>query len=189
MKLVAITGGIGSGKSVVSSLLRMMGERVYDTDAQAKRLMNTSDQLIRLIKARFGDDVYCDGRIDNAKLGAIVFNNTEALADLNALVHPAVKADLVEWAHSEDAIAFFETALLYTGGLEDITDVIWKVVAPTEVRVERVVKRNGFTPEQVLKRILAQECELVDNNKDVVILNDGIQALVPQIVSNLSCLY
>ena len=95
--IVAITGGIGSGKSVVSQVLRLLGYPVYDCDANAKRLMNESVALRESLVKRFGTDLYRQGAFNAQYLSSIVFADQSALADLNAIVHPAVKADIQDW--------------------------------------------------------------------------------------------
>ena len=167
--IVAITGGIGSGKSVVSQVLRLLGYPVYDCDANAKRLMNESVAL-------------------RESLSSIVFADQSALADLNAIVHPAVKADIQVWWREKGGLVFVETAIPYSSGVHQIVDKIWKVTAPTEVRVERVMARNGMPRMQVEQRIASQASEEVQSDKDVVIINDGTTAVIPQIVENLKLL-
>ena len=186
--IVAITGGIGSGKSVVSQVLRLLGYHVYDCDANAKRLMNESVALRESLVKRFGTDLYRQGAFNAQYLSSIVFADQSALADLNAIVHPAVKADIQAWWREKGGLVFVETAIPYSSGVHQIVDKIWKVTAPREVRVERVMARNGMTRAQVEQRIASQASEEVQSDKDVVIINDGTTAVIPQIVENLKLL-
>ena len=186
--IVAITGGIGSGKSVVSQVLRLLDYPVYDCDANAKRLMNESVALRESLVKRFGTDLYRQGAFNAQYLSSIVFADQSALADLNAIVHPAVKADIQDWWRGKGGLVFVETAIPYSSGVNQIVDKIWKVTAPTEVRVERVMARNGMTRLQVEQRIASQASEEVQSDKDVVIINDGTTAVIPQIVENLNLL-
>lgn len=183
-KLVAIAGGIGSGKSVVSAILRIMGYDVYDCDAEAKRLMNTS-QVIKddLINAFGKSSVTEEGIINTAHISSIVFQDNSALSTINSIVHPRVKEDiLVKLQNSEQKVFFVETAILMQSNLVDIVDEAWLVTAPEDVRIKRVMIRNRVPADDVKKRIAAQngqDYSLIPNLKEIV--NDGIKAILPQI--------
>ena len=184
-RLIAITGGIGSGKSVVSRILKVMGYAVYDTDTQARRLMNQSADVKARLVTCFGPEIYhnYNGLLNAHRLSQIVFGNNEALSCLNGIVHPAVRCDLRQWAgRCQSRYAFVETALLYESRLCDIVDIIWKVTAPLTTRVQRVMARNGLTEAEVLARIEAQAAEDRVNEKTHIIVNDGIEALLPQVM-------
>ena len=186
MKLVAITGGIGSGKSVVSRILRTMGYNVYDTDSEAKHIMATSTAIKQSITDEFGADTLDEkGNIVSANLAKAVFNNHAKLDTLNRIVHPAVIADVLRWAQElSDTICFVETAILYESGLSEKVDSYWLVKAPIDVRIERVMRRSSLTEEQVRSRIASQST-LLDANANYVINNDGIEPLLPQIIEGL----
>ena len=183
-KLVAIAGGIGSGKSVVSAILRIMGYDVYDCDAEAKRLMNTS-QVIKndLINAFGKSSVTEEGIINTVHISSIVFQDKTALSTINSIVHPRVKEDiLVKLQKSEQKVFFVETAILMQSNLVDIVDEAWLVTAPEDVRIKRVMIRNRVSADDVEKRIAAQngqDYSLISNLKEIV--NDGINAILPQI--------
>ena len=183
-KLVAIAGGIGSGKSVVSAILRIMGYDVYDCDAEAKRLMNTS-QVIKndLINAFGKSSVTEEGIINTVHISSIVFQDKTALSTINSIVHPRVKEDiLVKLQKSEQKVFFVETAILMQSNLVDIVDEAWLVTAPEDVRIKRVMIRNQVSADEVKKRIAAQngqDYSLISNLKEIV--NDGIKAILPQI--------
>ncbi len=183
MKVIAITGGIGSGKSVVSRILTTLGHPVYDTDSRAKELMTSSQNVIKELTQTFGASIYTNRGLNKTKLSEIVFNDENALNQLNSIVHPAVKADFLKWIHSQQGrnVVFVETALLYTGRFDQIVDSIWKITAPVPLRVERVKKRNQASEENILKRINAQVAELRNNPKDCIIENDGQKPLIPQV--------
>ena len=126
MKTVAITGGIGSGKSVVSRLLRVEGYPVYDCDSQAKRIMDNDAEIQRQLQNAFGEDVVVDGVIHRQKLASLVFGNSENLRKLNAIVHPAVIADIKKWSVAEQKdLVFVETAILRESGMETLVDELW----------------------------------------------------------------
>lgn len=187
-RLIAITGGIGSGKSVISDILRAMGHKVYDCDTRAKALMDTDesikDDLINLISI---DAVRSDRTIDRKLLSEIVFNDPDALSRLNSIVHKAVRADLRRWREtSSDKTVWVETAILYASRLDREVDEVWEVTAPTELRVQRVMKRNSMSREQVLARISSQSttaAQLHPLTKSIV--NDGVEPVLPQILSLL----
>ncbi|WP_305386166.1 dephospho-CoA kinase [uncultured Muribaculum sp.] len=187
-RLIAITGGIGSGKSVISDILRAMGHKVYDCDTRAKALMDTDESikndLINLISI---DAVSSDRTIDRKLLSEIVFNDPDALSRLNSIVHKAVRADLRRWRDtSSDKTVWVETAILYASRLDREVDEVWEVTAPTELRVQRVMKRNSMSREQVLARISSQSttaAQLHPLTKTIV--NDGVEPVLPQILSLL----
>lgn len=186
MKLIAITGGIGSGKSVVARMVQVMGHEVYDCDSRAKALM-TDDALVRdqLVEA-FGKDTYLDdGSLNRQHLSRVAFADDSALARLNGIVHPATARDMQRWAGEQAALgadtAFVETALLRTSGLDHLVDEVWHVTAPDDVRIDRVMARSGLTSEQVKERMAAQRIEESVMEGEQVIINDNDTALLPQV--------
>ena len=191
MKLIAITGGIGSGKSVVARMLKVMGYEVYDCDSRAKALMTQSvDVRHRLVEA-FGNETYLDdGTLNREHLSKVAFGDKEALARLNGIVHPATATDLQQWAarqaSSGASKAFVETALLRTASLDRLVDDVWHVTAPDEVRVKRVMARSGLTASQVMDRIASQRHEEVVAPGEQAIVNDNGTALLPQVIKLLS---
>ncbi|MDO4510648.1 MAG: dephospho-CoA kinase [Bacteroidales bacterium] len=186
--IIAITGGIGSGKSVVSRVLTHMDYPVYDCDAEAKRLMHTSPHVRALLVEQFGAETFSDGVLNTQHLSAVAFSSPEALARLNAIVHPAVKQDMLVWAERQGGAAFVETAIPYSSGLDKAVDAIWRVTAPVELRIARVMARNGLAREQVEARIASQRAEEEVRRAEVILLNDGTTALVPQIIDKLQLL-
>lgn len=187
-KLIAITGGIGSGKSVVASVLRNMGYQVYDCDLQAKRLMNSSPIIRRQLTTRFGEDIYSsDSTINKPLLSSIIFNNHDALSAVNAIVHPVVKEDLFKWHHSNSAThSFVETAILVEAGMLTMIDEVWNVTAPVETRIARVIRRNSTTRDKVLERINSQSTTLSEVTVPVkTIVNDDTTAILPQVIDLL----
>ena len=183
-KLVAISGGIGSGKSVVSHVLSVLGYLVYDTDSRAKQLMDTSEVIKRQLVEQFGRNVVVNGDIDRKYLSGLVFNQQEALEKLNAIVHGHVRTDIVEWRNRSDRnILFVETAILYQSGLDRMVDEVWEVVAPRRVRVERIMSRNGYTEQEAESRVVAQESYVpLQYHANIrTIINDGVLPILPQI--------
>lgn len=159
MKLIAITGGIGSGKSVVCHILRAKGFPVYDCDSAAKRIMDNDEALKRQIATIFGDECLDGTKLNRKAIADIVFSDRSMLNQLNALVHNAVRADITEWTtwHKDKELLFIETAILFQSGLNMMVDGEWRVTAPVEQRIKRVMHRNNLTEDEVMNRINAQQ--------------------------------
>lgn len=157
MYKVGITGGIGSGKSTVCAILEEMGVAVYNSDARAKELMTTSATLREAIVARFGAECYTSEGLNRGYLAERVFGDAAELAALNSLVHPAVMADFEAWAErQEGSYVVFESAILFEAGLEQRVDMAVAVLSPEELRIERAMRRDGASREQVVARIRRQ---------------------------------
>ena len=181
--IIGITGGIGSGKSTIAKQLRDMGYMVYDTDSEAKRLIVEDTHVRQQIEQLFGSEVYKDGVYQTALVAQRVFADHSLLAKLNAIVHPAVKADIMNrvsrLASQESRIGnqknlfFIECAILYQAGFDTLCDKVVAVTAPEEIRLARAVARDHSTIEKVRARIHAQEAEKDVKRADIVINNDG----------------
>ncbi|MDA6071349.1 dephospho-CoA kinase [Flavobacterium sp. AC] len=156
-KVIGLTGGIGSGKTTIAKYFSAMGVPVYIADDAAKKVMQ-SESIISQIKITFGDSLFEDKVLNRAKLAEIVFNNADKLAQLNAIVHPAVKKDFELWLDENKKYSYvlYEAAILFESGRYKECDVIITVTAPEEIRIERVVKRDNTTREQVLSRMKMQ---------------------------------
>lgn len=181
---IAIIGGIGSGKSVVSRLFRLMNIPVYDCDSEAKRLMNTSATLrSELIKA-IDERVYkADGVIDRAYLASFMFSNAQHVALVNSIVHPAVRADFKQWAaNTQASIVAVETAILFESGLDADVDSIVLVSAPIETRISRAILRDHSNEQAIRQRMKSQmsDTELV-TRANHIILNDDTTSLIVQV--------
>ena len=188
MRVVGITGGIGSGKSIVSRFLRAMGYAVYDSDAEAKRIMDGDETLKKQLSEIFGADIYAGGRLDRRALAGKVFSDTSALERLNAAVHPAVRVDFRRWAeaHDDAPIVFMESAILAESGFTDMVDAVWLVEAPEEIRVARIVRRDSCSAQEARQRIRAQwSDEAKERYASVVLHNDDKAPLIPQILGAL----
>ena len=187
-ELIAITGGIGSGKSVVARVLRNMGFNVYDCDLEAKRLMNSSPIIKQQLTDHFGENIYThDGFLNKPLLSSIIFNNHEALSIVNSIVHPVVKDDLINWHNTRPGCQnFVETAILVEAGMHTMVDEVWNVSAPLETRIARVMSRNATTRDKVLERISSQSASMSAVTVPVKnIINDGNMAILPQIMALL----
>ena len=153
-KIIGLTGGIGSGKSSVAQLFISKGIPVYIADVEAKKLMD-SKKIIEKIRKVFGKEIFDEEKINRIKLAAIVFNDPDKLAQLNAIVHPAVREHFVKWVSKHQDFPFIikEVAILFETGGEKYCDKVITVVAPTQLRLERVMKRDNTKEEAVIARM------------------------------------
>jgi dephospho-CoA kinase len=187
MKLIGLTGGIGSGKSTVAGIFKTLGIPVYESDTRAKELMNSNTELREKIEQLLGPQSYVHGEINRQWMAEKVFTDSNLLKQLNAIVHPAVKVNATLWANSiENASSPYvikESAILFEENLTAELDAIILVVAPSSIRIERVMKRDGMARDQVEDRIHHQ---WVDEKKiplaDYIIYNDGQRSLLDQVM-------
>lgn len=190
--LVAVTGGIGSGKSVVCRILRTLGYPVYDCDSRAKALMDADDTIKRRLTEDIDSLCVVDGDIDRRRLAAVVFEDAEKLALLNAMVHSAVRDDIAVWVGEQERnLTFVETAILYESDLNTMVDAEWRVESPLELRIARTMKRSAMSRSEVEKRIAAQNIDApagVNPVRRFDIYNDETQALLPQIEALITTL-
>lgn len=182
---IGITGGIGSGKSYVARVFKALGVPFYDADKEAKLLMNASPQIKKALLQEFGSQVYdTQGRLDRTYLASQVFKDNNKLDRLNAIVHPVVIQHGEDWSLAQTApYSLKEAALLFESGSYKKLDYTILVMAPEEIRITRVMQRDGVTREEVLDRIRKQMPEGEKQQlADFVIVNDGIAPLLPQIL-------
>lgn len=185
MKKIGITGAIGSGKTTVCKLFEQFGVPVYYADDAGKRLMNESISLKTAIIQNFGNEVYTEsGELIPSALGQLVFGNSEKLSLLNSLVHPAVGNDFREWCELHKSFPYIlkEAALMFESGSNQSLDAVVCVTAPIELRIERVMNRNGFSRSQVEERMQkqwTQEEKLAASNFEII--NDGVHSLIEQV--------
>ncbi len=182
---VGLTGGIGSGKSTVASVLRVLEVPVFDADAAGKDLLDNDIALCDTVKARFGDTLYRDGRLDRKALANIVFADPKALADLNALVHPAVRRAFQTWVTEQTfPYVVMEAAILAESGGYAAFDRNIVVSAPEDLRVQRVMRRDGLGEEAVRARLRNQAGEEERMRiADHVVHNDDRQLVIPQVLA------
>ena len=175
--IIGLTGGIGSGKSVIAKQLREMGYAVYDTDNEAKRLIVEDITVHQQMEQLFGKEVYIDGVYQTALVARRVFADKSLLAQLNAIVHPAVRSDIEKWisriGNRESELFFIECAILYQAGFDTLCDKVVAVTAPEDVRLARVIARDYSTIDKVRARMRAQETEQDLQRADLVVNNDG----------------
>ena len=157
MYKVGITGGIGSGKSSVCSLLAAYGVAIYDSDAEAKRLMEQSAELREALCEAFGEECYSESGLNREYLASKVFGDAEQLHRLNSIVHPAVRADFSAWAERQRSpYVVLESAILFESGFDNEVDTSLAVLAPLEERIRRTMERDNADRESVLRRISHQ---------------------------------
>lgn len=188
MTLIAISGGIGSGKSIVSRALAVMGYDVYDCDSHAREIMDCDRALQRRIATDICSDAkWVNGHIDRRRLAEKVFNDNAALHRLNSMVHQAVKDDIAEWASVRDGSpSFIETAILYQSGIDLMADEVWEVSAPTQLRLQRAVDRGMNEDDARLRMAVQDEYQAARQHQNVkTIVNDGVTAVIPQLLALL----
>lgn len=187
MLTIGITGGIGCGKSYVSSKMRLRGIPVYDSDTRAKLITATNPVIKMELTRLVGPTLYCPcgcGVMQKEVLAKFIFDNPENLAKVNAIIHPRVKEDFRQWADEQKGKDFciLESAILFESGFDGEVDFKVCVDAPLELRIQRCIERDKTTREAVVERVnnqmdQAEKC----NRSDFVIVNDGQRALEPQI--------
>lgn len=184
MLKIGLTGGIGSGKSTVAKIFETLGIPVYYADAEAKRLMNSSETLKKVIRQNFGEATYENDQLNRKYLAGIVFNNPEKLELLNALIHPVTINDAEQWMQQQSApYSIKEAALLFESGAAENLDLIVGVYAPQALRIKRVMKRDGLTADEIMKRINRQVNEEMKMKLcDFVITNNEQELLIPQVL-------
>jgi dephospho-CoA kinase len=186
MIIIGITGGIGSGKTTVCGIFEVLGIPVYYADQQAKRLMQQDPDLVAAIRTRFGDAAYdARGVLDRGYLARQVFQDAEALKQLNALVHPVTIRNAALWArHQTTPYVIKEAALLFESEAFHHVDRVIGVFAPEAVRVQRTMRRDGISRQEVYQRMRAQLSESMKMHlSDYVIYNDERQAVIPQVLT------
>jgi dephospho-CoA kinase len=184
---IGITGGIGSGKSLVCKIFHCLGVHVYDADSHAKELMTTDGILVSEIKKEFGVLSYnADGSLNRAHLARTVFNDTDRLRTLNKLVHPRVGLNYKAWVGQRKNQPYIlkEAALLFESGSDESLDKVIVVYASEALRIQRVVKRDPYRNEDQIRAIIKNQMPEEEKLKraDLVIRNDETALLIPQVL-------
>lgn len=184
MLKVGITGGIGSGKSTVCQVFETLGIPAFYADSAANHLTSNDLVVVSKIKELLGEGVYANGTLDRKQVGELVFADRSLLEKMNAIIHPATIAYGKQWMEAQTtAYTIKEAAIFFESGSNKDMDVMIGVFAPQEIRVERIMKRNNISREQVLDRISKQMNEEEKMNLcDHVITNDGNTAIIPQVL-------
>jgi len=185
MLKVGLTGGIGSGKTIVSIIFEKMGAPVYHADKQAKKFL-LRENVIKELHNIFGEKIFDkSGHVDRKLLGELVFNDTVALDKLNKLIHPLVKADFDEWLAGFSAFPYVihEAAILFESGFDQYFDKVITVDAPIELCISRVIQRDRVSRNEVISRMKNQwNPSKKASLADYVITNDEHLFLIPQVL-------
>ncbi|MBK0403424.1 dephospho-CoA kinase [Adhaeribacter sp. BT258] len=186
MLKIGITGGIGTGKSIVSHLFALLNIPVYDSDLRAKQVMAHNPELKQELIAAFGPETFTAEGLNRTKLASIVFPDPEKLAQLNRLVHPHVKQDFINWAEENKKASYVlkEAALMFETEAYKQVDEMITVFAPLEIRMQRLLKRDSHRTEADLKNIIAKQLPEEEKLRraDHIIYNDDSQLVIPQVL-------
>lgn len=184
MLRIGITGGIGSGKTMVCAIFATLGVSIYNSDERAKLVMTENNSLKKALKKAFGEDTYFEnGQLNRKLLSALVFNDKEKLNTLNSIVHPVVFEDMIKWyaEHENHEYVIQESAIMFESGSYKMLDKIILVFAEKEIRVERVIKRDSISRVEVEARMSKQ---MPEEEKiklaDYIIYNSGNDSLIEQ---------
>lgn len=191
MLKIGITGGIGSGKSMVSEVFRLYDIPVYDADMQAKRLNDTSPEIRRKLIAHFGTHIYTDSTLNKSAFAAIIFNHPDKLKLANAIIHPHLLADFEEWAKKRcmQPMVAMDAAILFEAGFQPAFDKIVSVFAPQNMRIRRAVARDNTSQKTIearMKNQMPEEDKI--KQSDFVIVNDTRHSLLQQVDETLKAL-
>jgi len=185
MKIVGLTGGIGSGKSTVLKQFEDLGINTYSADKAAKKLINSDEDLIESIKGLFGDNIYNNNILDTIKLSKIVFQDSHKLESLNSIIHPAVDKDFksfIKTNHGDYIVK--EVAIIFETNTEDNYDKIILVKAPLEDRIKRVVLRDNITKDDVIRRVNNQiDDSTIIDKCDYIIDNNNLKELKEKVIN------
>ena len=181
---IGLTGGIGAGKTFVAEVFSKLGIAVFNADFHAKKCMQEIEELKNQICKAFGNDIYQEEKLQKKKLANIVFSDSKKLQELNNIVHPFVHISFKEWLKKQESeYVIKEAAILFEGGANKGLDVVICVSSKMELRIKRVMKRDKCTKERVMKRISMQmPQETKEKLSDFVIVNDGKQLILPQLI-------
>jgi dephospho-CoA kinase len=185
MITVGLTGGIGSGKTLISEVFNRLGIPIFNADYEAKKIMNSDDEVILQIKAEFGDDIYNAESINRKKLAGIIFADEKALQKINSIVHPKVREYFINWTKEKTNYPYVieEAAILFESNAYKELDITINVHANELVRINRVVERDQVSTEAVKSRMKNQ---MSDKERislaDYTIYNDGERMVLPQVL-------
>lgn len=182
--MIGLTGGIGSGKSVVAKVFATLGIPVFNADDEAKRIMQTSPEIKTKLIQQFGTDIYNEHGLNKEKLAAIVFNEPFQLQLLNAIVHPVTIQAAKDWAAKQTSpYVIKEAALIFESGAADGLLKVIGVTAPLSLRIHSVMQRDGITKDQVDARMRNQISDTIKMRLcDYVIENNNQQMVIPQVI-------
>ncbi len=188
---IGITGGIGSGKSVVSRMLEVMGIPVYLSDTESKRLTQEDVSIREKLTHLLGEEVYVEGKLNKPLLADYLFANAEQAHRVNQIIHPCVKADFKNWAAQRMALPMvgIESAILIEAGFAKEVDFVVLVLAPKALRMQRVMQRDALSQAEVERRIRSQLSEEEKRRMaDFILVNEEETSLIPQVLELISSL-
>lgn len=183
MITIGITGGIGSGKSIVSTLMELSGIPVYIADEESKRLTQKSPVIRKGLTDLFGETIYTPNGLDKKKLAGLIFNDPEILQKVNNIIHPEVFKDFISWTEQQHKnICALESAILFESGFNKFTDITLLVYAPEKIRIQRAMDRDQASMDEVKTRVNNQLSDDIKREKaNYIIYNDGVRPLIPQV--------
>ena len=188
-KLIGITGGIGAGKSTVSSICKHLGFKVYNSDQRAKEIVSEDSIIKKKLISFFGNNIYKNGVLDRKFLSDKIFNDKSSLEQINSIIHPAVKKDFNSWVinNSNEKILFKESALLLESGAYKELDKIILIVSDKNLRVSRVLNRDQNRSKKEIESIIDKQIDEVDAIKyaDIVIDNNHKKMLLPSVIKEI----
>lgn len=195
MITIGLTGGIGSGKTTIAQWFQEKGIPVYNSDFEAKKLMNENEDLIQQLIELFGDETYKNGEYNRSYVASKVFNDKELLNQLNAIVHPAVFKHFDEWLDNQNSsFVVKEAAILFESGSYKDCDYIISVIADEEIRIKRVAKRDQLNEDQIRNRMKSQWTDqqrieksdfIIENNKDLKALKLEFEKVYDEILDRI----
>lgn len=195
MITIGLTGGIGSGKTTIAQWFQEKGIPVYNSDFEAKKLMNENEDLIQQLIELFGDETYKNGEYNRSYVASKVFNDKELLNQLNAIVHPAVFKHFDEWMDNQNSsFVVKEAAILFESGSYKDCDYIISVIADEEKRIDRVAKRDQLNEDQIRSRMKNQWTDeqrieksdfIIENNKDLKVLKLEFEKVFDEILDRI----
>ncbi|HSM47064.1 MAG TPA: dephospho-CoA kinase [Draconibacterium sp.] len=182
---IGITGGIGSGKSTVCQIFKILGIPVFEADLVAKTLINSNTEIKKGLVALFGREIYgSDNRINRKMLADLIFNDDNLLEQVNRLVHPVVRNEFINWLKTQNSeYIIHEAAILFESGFYKMMNYTILVSAPEEMRIDRVTKRENITPEMVRGRMAKQWSDEEKRKLTTLeLVNDNKKLIIPQIL-------
>ena len=188
-KLIGITGGIGAGKSTVSTICKHLGFKVYNSDQRAKEIVSEDSIIKKKLISFFGNNIYKNGVLDRKFLSDKIFNDKSSLEQINSIIHPAVKKDFNSWViyNSNEKILFKESALLLESGAYKELDKIILILSDKNLRVSRVLNRDQNRSKKEIESIIDKQIDEVDAIKyaDIVIDNNHKKMLLPSVIKEI----
>ena len=193
MKIIGLTGGIGSGKSSVLEIFKKIGISTYNADESAKKIINSDKKIIYSIKQLFGEDIYDENKLNSKLVSKIVFNDKEKLKSLNSIIHPAVAIDFDNFCfkNRDETYVVKEAAIIFETKTENLFNKIIYVKAPKEIRIDRVMQRDNLSRDDVLNRIQNQinetsiidKCDFIIDNINFIELEEKVLEIHNTLIS------